>query len=164
MDALIAAAARALSAGDPLAALNRVALRQDPPALALRGIALAQLGEYARARALLRDAQRGFDPHAAVARARCLLAEAEIAFACRELGWVPARLATAREVLERAGDGANALHARILEARRLLLLGQLAAAEQALGVLESGPAPPALRAARELVLAGVALRRRQAAP
>ena len=45
MDSLITAAARALAAGDPLAALKRVALRDDPPALALRGIAMAQLGD-----------------------------------------------------------------------------------------------------------------------
>ncbi len=45
MDSLITAAARALAAGDPLGALKRVALREDPPALALRGIAMAQLGE-----------------------------------------------------------------------------------------------------------------------
>ncbi|RZI71130.1 MAG: helix-turn-helix domain-containing protein, partial [Rubrivivax sp.] len=53
MDSLIAASARALAAGDALGALKRVALREDPPALALRGIAMAQLGEHARARTLL---------------------------------------------------------------------------------------------------------------
>ena len=51
MDSLIAASARALAAGDALGALKRVALRDDPPALALRGIAMAQLGEHPRARA-----------------------------------------------------------------------------------------------------------------
>jgi hypothetical protein len=54
MDSLITAAARALARGDPLGALNRVALRDDAPALALRGIAMAQLGDLVRAKALLR--------------------------------------------------------------------------------------------------------------
>ena len=53
MDSLIASAARSLAAADPLGALKGVALRDDPPALALRGIAMAQLGDYKRARELL---------------------------------------------------------------------------------------------------------------
>ena len=83
MDSLVTAAARALAAGDPLGALKRVALRDDPPALALRGIAMAQLGEYARAKELLRRAARAFGPKEAVARGRCIVAEAEIALASR---------------------------------------------------------------------------------
>ena len=69
MDALISAAARALAAGDALGALKRVALREDPSALALRGIAMAQLGELSHGRALLRRAARGFGEREAVARA-----------------------------------------------------------------------------------------------
>jgi DNA-binding transcriptional ArsR family regulator len=53
MDSLITAAAHALAAGDPLGALQRVALREDAPALALRGIAMAQLGELSDVEALL---------------------------------------------------------------------------------------------------------------
>jgi len=52
MDSLINAAGRALAAGDPIGALNRVALRDDAPALALRGLALAQLGDLDRAKVL----------------------------------------------------------------------------------------------------------------
>jgi len=74
VDSLIAAAARALAAGDVLGALKRVALREDPPALALRGIAMAQLGEHPRARELLRRAGRGFGAHEETARARCIVA------------------------------------------------------------------------------------------
>ena len=91
MDSLITAAARALAAGDPLGALNRVALRDDPRALALRGIAMAQLGDLDRAKALLRRAARGFGPKEAVARARCVVAEAEIALVSRNLSW-PAKM------------------------------------------------------------------------
>src|SRR5271157_858873 len=87
MDSLITAAARALAAGDILGALKRVALRDDPPALALRGIAMAQLGDFVRAKALLRSAARAFGPREAVARARCVVAEAEIALVSRDLGW-----------------------------------------------------------------------------
>ena len=123
MDSLITAAARALAAGDPLAALKRVALRDDPPALALRGIAMAQLGELPRAKELLRSAARGFGPHEETARARCLVAEAEIALVSRDLGGPTLRLGTARATLAAHGDRANAAHAGYLEARRLLLIG-----------------------------------------
>src|ERR1044071_4874492 len=87
MDSLITAAAKALAAGDPLGALNRVALRNDAPALALRGSAMAQLGDLAKARVLLNDAKRAFGTKNAVAQARCVVAEAEIALAMRDLGW-----------------------------------------------------------------------------
>jgi hypothetical protein len=95
MDALISAAARALAAGDALGALKRVALRKDPPALALRGIAMAQLGEYPRARELLRRAARGFGAHEELARARCVVAEAEVALAMRNFSGSPRALAVA---------------------------------------------------------------------
>jgi len=104
MDTLIVAAARALAAGDPLSALKRVALRNDAPALALRGIAMAQLGDLARAKVLLRKAARGFGTKQAVARARCIVAEAEIALVSRDLSSPAAALATAQATLERHGD------------------------------------------------------------
>ena len=159
MDSLITAAARALAAGDPIGALKRVALRDDPPALALRGIAMAQLGDLVRAKALLRSAARAFGPKEAVARARCVVAEAEIAFASRDLGWSPTALEAARATLEARGDRVNAAHARYLELRRLLLIGQLDEAERALAELDPAPLPAALRAAHELMVAGVAMRR-----
>src|SRR5512142_65735 len=108
MDSLITAAARALAAGDPLGALNWIALRDDAPALALRGIAMAQLGDLVRARALVRRAARAFGQKEAVARARCIVAEAEIALASRELGWNANALEAARATLEEHGDGVNA--------------------------------------------------------
>jgi hypothetical protein len=158
MDSLITAAARALAAGDPLGALNRVALRGDAPALALRGIAMAQLGEFARAKVLLRNAARAFGSKEAVARARCVVAEAEVALAARELGWPVQALDAARATLEQHGDRVNAAHARYLEIRRLLLIGRLAEAEHILGRLDPTALPPALRAAHELMRAGIALR------
>jgi tetratricopeptide (TPR) repeat protein len=159
MDSLITAAARALAAGDPLGALNRVALRDDAPALALRGIAMAQLGEFARAKVLLRRATRAFGPKEAVARARCVVAEAEIAFASRDLGWTARVLGAARATLESHGDRINAAHARYLEARRLLLTGRIDEAERLLGEVDPTSLPPALRTAQELVFAGIAMRR-----
>src|SRR5262245_37312882 len=159
MDSLITAAARALSAGDPLSALKRVALRDDPPALALRGIAMAQLGDLARARALLRRAARAFGPKEAVARARCVVAEAEVALASRDLGWTAKALEAARATLDAHGDRINAAHARYLEVRRLLLIGRIDAAERALAELDPVSLPPASRAAHELLLAGIAIRR-----
>jgi hypothetical protein len=159
MDALISAAAYALAAGDPLGALNRVALRDDPPALALRGIAMAQLGDLARAKALLQKASRAFGPKEAVARARCAVAEAEIALVSRDLAWPAKALDAARAALEKYGDGVNAAHARHLEARRFLLIGRLDEAERALAALDPASLPPAPRAVHELVVAGIAMRR-----
>ena len=159
MDSLITAAARALAAGDALGALKRVALRDDAPALALRGIAMAQLGDLVRAKALLRRAARAFGQKEAVARARCVVAEAEIALVSRDLGWPAKALDAARATLEVHGDRVNAAHARTLEVRRLLLFGRLDEAEQALGKLDPAPLSPALRANHELVVAGIAMRR-----
>ncbi len=159
MDSLITAAARALATGDPLGALKRVALRNDAPALALRGIAMAQLGDLVRAKALLRSAARAFGPKEAVARARCVVAEAEIALVSRDLGWPSKALDAARATLEAHGDRVNAAHARTLEVRRLLLIGRLDEAERTLADLDPAPFPPALKAAHELVVAGIAMRR-----
>jgi DNA-binding winged helix-turn-helix (wHTH) protein len=159
MDSLITAAARALAAGDVLGALNRVALRDDAPALALRGIAMARLGDLVRAKALLRSAGRGFGPKEAVAHARCIVAEAEVALALRDLHWPPKALQAARATLEQHGDRVNAAYARHLEVRRLLLIGHLDEAERALAALDPAPFPPASRAAHELTVAGIAMRR-----
>ena len=164
MDSLITAAARALAAGDPLGALNRVALRDDAPALALRGIAMARLGDLVRAKALLRRAARAFGPKEAVARARCVVAEAEIALVSRDLGWPAKALDAARATLEAHGDRVNATHARHLEVRRLLLIGRLDQAERTLADLDPAPLPPALRAVHELVVAGIAMRRLRTKP
>ncbi|WP_449428866.1 helix-turn-helix domain-containing protein [Rhodanobacter umsongensis] len=159
MDSLITAAARALAAGDPLGALKRVALRDDAPALALRGIAMAQLGDFARAKALLRRAARAFGRHEAMARARCAVAEAEIALVSRDLGEPTKALDTARATLEAHGDRANAAYARYLQARRLLLIGHLDDAERILAEFDPATLPPASRASCELVVAGIAIRR-----
>lgn len=159
MDSLITAAARALAAGDPLGALKRVALRDDAPALALRGIAMAQLGDLVRARALVRSAARAFGPKEALSRARCVVAEAEIALASRDLAFPAQDLEAARKTLEARGDLRNAAHARYLEIRRLVLIGRLDEAEGRLADLDPTPFPPASRAAHELVVAGIAIRR-----
>ena len=159
MDSLISAAAHALATGDPLGALKRVALRNDAPALALRGIAMAQLGDFVLAKALLRKAARAFGPKEAVARARCIVAEAEIALVSRDLSWSAKALDTAGTALERHGDRTNAAHARHLEVRRLLLIGRLDEAERALAKFDAATLPPALRAVHELAIAGIAMRR-----
>ena len=159
MDSLIDAAARALAQGDPLGALKRVALRDDAPALALRGIAMAQLGEFDRARKLLRSAARAFGSKERVARARCVVAEAEIALVSRDLGWPTKALDAARATLESHGDRVNAAHARYLEARRQLLLGHLDDVERTLAGLDPANLPPAFTAVHELIVAGIAMRR-----
>ena len=164
MDALITAAARALSAGDPLAALKRVALRDDAPALAVRGIAMAQLGDLTRARELLRSAARAFGPKEPMARARCVVAEAEIALVSRDLGRSSQMLKAARATLAASGDRTNAAHAGYLEARRLLLIGRLDEAEAVLDEVDVGVLPRPSRVGRELVMAGVAIRRIKTGP
>ena len=159
MDSLVASAARSLAAGDPLGALKRIALRDDPPALALRGIAMAQLGDYERARELLRRAARGFGPRERLERARCRAAEAEVALAARDLRWPARALDTAARSLEALGDRANALHARLVGVRRSLLLGRLDEGEAALAALDTNGAPAPLAALFELSRAEIALRR-----
>ncbi len=160
MDSLITSAARSLATGDPLGALQRVALRDDPPALALRGIAMAQLGEYERARKLLRRAARAFGNRERLARARCQVAEAEVSLAARDLHLAVAKLEPAMDTLHELGDRANALFARVIMARHWLLVGELDAAETALDAI--GPAqvsPPALAARIALTRAEIELRR-----
>ena len=152
-------AARALAIGDPLGALNRVALRDDAPALALRGIAMAQLGDLVRAKALLRSAARAFGPREPLARARCVVAEAEIALASRDLAWPTKALAAASATLEAHGDRANGAYAHTLETRRLLLIGRLDDAEHRLAQLDLSDLTPALRAVHELTVAGISMRR-----
>src|SRR4029450_10606478 len=147
MASLLTAAARALAVGDPLGALKRVALRNDAPALALRGIAMAQLGDLGRAKVLLKRAARAFGPNESVARARCVVAEAEIALVSRDLSWSPKALETAREPLQEHGDPLNAAPALHLEVGRLLLIGRLDEAERALAGLDPTPFPPAWRTA-----------------
>ncbi|MET3494005.1 helix-turn-helix domain-containing protein [Variovorax boronicumulans] len=161
MDSLISASARALAAGDALGALKRVALRDDPPALALRGIAMAQLGEHPRARELLKRAARGFGAHEALARARCVVAEAEVALAMRDLGGSPRALSAAAATLTTHADHANALQARLIAARKLLLIGRLGeagAALAALAALDAQGLSPSLAAVAELARAELALR------
>src|SRR5690349_5896116 len=158
MDSLIAAAAQALSAGDAIDALKHIALREDPPALALRGIAMAQLGEYPRARELLRRAGRAFGAHEELARARCVVAEAEVALAMRDLEGAPRALAAALATLEARADLVNALHGRLTAARRLLLLGRLDEAAAALVRLDTRGLPPLPAAVAELIAAELALR------
>lgn len=158
MDALISAAARALAAGDVLAALGCVALREDPPALALRGIAMAQLGQLDTARDLLRRARRAFGPHEAVARARCVVAEAEVALAMRELAGSSHPLQEVAALLDAQGDGANALQAWLILARRGVLLGRLRDADHGLAQLAGRSMPPALAAMAALTAAALAVR------
>ena len=158
MDSLASAAARALAGGDVLGALQLVALREDPPALALRGIAMARLGQYARARELLRRAARGFGPHEERAHARCVVAEAEVALALRDLRGSPRALAAAAATLEARTDRANALLARLIAVRRLLLLGRLEEAGSTLGRPDARGLPPSLGAVAELLAAELALR------
>lgn len=159
MDSLIKAAGRALAMGDPLAALNCVALRDDAHALALRGIAMAQLGELARAKVLVSNAARAFGSHEPLACAKCIVAEAEIALASRDLGWPAKKLDAARAILEKHGDRVNATHARYIDIRRRLLIGRLDEAEQELDAMDPTSLPPALRTVHELMVAGIAMRR-----
>jgi DNA-binding transcriptional ArsR family regulator len=162
MDSSITAAAGALGAGDPLGALKRVALRNDPAALALRGIAMAQLGDLGRARELLRRAARGFGPRETLARARCRTAEAEVALAARDLAWSPRALSGALRTFAAHGDRENAAHARLLQIRRLLLLGRVDEADGACATLERAAGPARLAAVGALVRFEIALRRGRA--
>jgi hypothetical protein len=164
MDSLVTAAARALRAGDPLSALKRIALRDDAPALALRGIAMAQLGELVKAKLLLRRAARLFGPRESVERARCVTAQAEVALASRELVWPGRALAEALRTFTAHGDDENRIHTRLLQIRHLLLLGQVSEANLALSSLDLSTAPARLSATGELLAFEIALRRGQTEP
>jgi hypothetical protein len=164
MDSLVMAAARALRAGDPLGALKRVALREDPPALALRGIAMAQLGELTRASQLLRRATRLFSPTEELERARCLTAEAEVALAARDLSRPAGALEEARRIFTAHGDHQNALHARLVQLRRSLLLGEVKEADRALSGLDLRAAGPVAAASAALLAFELAVRRGRTGP
>lgn len=164
MDSLVTAAARALKAGDPLTALKCIALRDDPPALALRGIAMAQLGEFAKAKLLLRRAARRFSARERLERARCVTAEAEIALASRDLARPTQALEEARRIFATRDDADNALHAGLLQVRRLLLLGRVAQASDALEKLDLRAASDMLTARGELTAFEIALRHGRAVP
>jgi hypothetical protein len=147
-----------------LGALKRIALRDDAPALALRGIAMAQLGEFAKAKALLRRAARSFGPRERVERARCVTAEAEVALASRDLRWPTRALDDARRTFDALGDHDNGLHAALLQIRRLLLLGRVTEAGDSLDKLDLLAASAMLTARGELVAFEIALRRGHTAP
>src|SRR5690349_6227733 len=164
MDSLVTAAARALQAGDPLGALKRVALRDDPPALALRGIAMAQLGELVQARRLLRRAARLFGPTEELERARCLTAEAEVALAARDLGWPGRALDEAHRIFARRGERENALHARLMQIRWRLLLGEVDDADRMLSGLDLRDASALCEANGALAAFEVAVRRGTTGP
>ncbi|XYH93201.1 helix-turn-helix domain-containing protein [Sorangium sp. So ce1128] len=152
-----ALAARALAAGDALGALRVAGPFGGPHALALRGIALAQMGAYAEARAALERAALAFAATGAErARARASAALGEIALAQRELGEAQRALVEAGDALERAGDLTNAAWARLGAARAALLEGRVAEAERALAAAEAtvtGDAPVFTRAALALARA-----------
>jgi tetratricopeptide (TPR) repeat protein len=160
MDSLVSSAAHLLARGDSLGALKRVALREDAPALALRGVAMAQLGDFKRARQLLRRAARAFGSGERLARARCHVAEAEVALAARDLAFPAHLLETAVHELAAQGNHANALHARLISARRFILTGDIAAAEETLSAIDriALPLPPALAARAELTRAELKMR------
>ncbi len=125
---------------------------------------MAQLGELTRARELLRSAARTFGPKDPVARARCAVADAEIALVSRDLSRSLQTLNTARAVLEASGDRRNAGHAGYLEARHLLLIGRLDEADAVLNQFDAGVLPRASLVGRELVVAGIAIRRIRTEP
>lgn len=163
MDRDLDVAARALTAFDPLAALSRVALRDDADALALRGIAMAQLGDYAASRKLLSRAARAFEQGDPLKRARCLAAEGEVALARRDLAAADALFTGALVVLDAHGDHSNALFARLQQVRRLVLLGALGEASALHRTLAVDGAPARLRALADLVGADIAVRSLQPA-
>jgi len=158
MDLALGAAARALATFDPLTALQRIALRDDPGALALRGVAMAQLGDHGAARKLLGRAARGLEHGDPRAHARCLAAQGEIALACRDVTEAGRVLDAAQRALDAQGDHANALFVRLLRVRRLVLVGSVREAAAMLGGLDLTNAPPRLRALADLTGADIAVR------
>jgi hypothetical protein len=104
-----------------------------------------------------------FDTSELVARARCIVAEAEISLVLRDLGAMR-KLGPARVTLEAHGDRANAAHAGYLQARWFLLVGRLEDAAKTLNGLDLGARPSVSRPGAWLVAAGLAMRRIEAVP
>lgn len=158
-DPLLTAAARALAAGRPLDTLNAIATRTDADALAVRGIALAQMGEFARARDLLRRAARAFGTRSPLRHARCVVALADIALAARDLRSYPRpALEEACDLLSAHGDRANAAHGHLLRLRALLLGGDPDAAAELSGALDPASWTAPQRALHALLVFDMALR------
>jgi len=159
VDAPLTAAARALALGDALSALKWLGLRTDAAARAMRGAALSQLGEFARAKAQLRAALRALGPGDGLLRARCLAAEAEIALSLGDLHWSAEPVARAVAELEAAGDSRNAAYLQLVAARAALRLGRPEDAERLLRHAKLAPAAPLERTFAELVRVELAAKR-----
>jgi tetratricopeptide (TPR) repeat protein len=159
MDSALEHAARALARFEPLAALQGVALREDTEALALRGIALAQLGEFQSSRRLLDRASKGFGSREPLQRARCLLASAEVLLALRDTKAALRRLETALDAFQVSRDRDNTVFTRLQLARLFLLTGKLDECERALKRADVTRAAPSRRALHAMLRADLALRR-----
>ncbi|MBB6427030.1 helix-turn-helix domain-containing protein [Sphingopyxis sp. JAI128] len=157
-----AVAAQLLAAGAPFDALQLVALREDAAALALRGIALAQIGDLERGIELLRRARARFADADKLAKARCILAEAEIRLALRDFRTASRLLAGLAGAFGDLQDRFNAAHAVLLEARLLMLTGRIGEAGQRLDTEMPLIMPASLRAAHLLLRAEIAARRARA--
>lgn len=155
VDASVEAAAEALTRGDPLTALDLVALRRDAVCLALRGTAMAQLGDYASAKALLLQAR---DAGSGLLGARTDVALAEVEVALRELTTDIEPLVRAGAVLQAAGDVHNASLATLVLARRALLLGRVTDAAKSRNALDLRGLPPRLQVIAELVSVEIGMR------
>jgi hypothetical protein len=131
-------------------------MREDAGALALRGVAMAQLGEDRAAQKLLARAERGFAPGDPM-RARILAARGEVALAARDLE-LAGRLLEAAELA--LPERVNRTFVRLVRVRRLLLLGRVEEASGLLAIDLHG-APPKLRVHAELLRADIAARRLQ---
>lgn len=135
----ILAGSRALASGHPLAALSAVGLDQDPHAQALRGIALAQLGEFERSKRDLVQALAAFQRDGEVVwTTKALAALAEVGFATRDLDIALRGLDAAP--LRRVGDDTSAAYVEIQRIRLLALLGRTTDAKAALAAVGDGPA------------------------
>ena len=158
MDSALETAAQALSVFDPLAALKIVALREDPDALAMRGVAMAQLGDYGASRKLLERAAKAFRPNDSRAGARCLAARGEVSLACRDLADAGRAFDAALRELDAQGDRLNAAFVRVQRVRRLVLMGAVGEAAAMLRAIDLEDTPPRLRATADLVGADIAMR------
>lgn len=157
-----AAAARLLGAGAPFEALQLVALRDDATALALRGIALAQIGDLERGGKLLRKAHASFPDSNRLAKARCNLAEAEIRIALRDFRTASHLITGLVTALDSLQDAYNAMYALQIEARLLMLTGRIGEARKRLETIVPIAMPAALRSGHLLLRAELAARRLRA--
>lgn len=149
-------AASALARGDALRALSVVGPFEDVPALTLKGIAYAQMGDLELARRALLAAAKGASGE--LVRARIQAALAEVTLAEGDASRAAREAQDAARTLAKLGDVRNAAMQELVVARAELLLGQLGDARRRVDALLAQELDGDVRGVTLLASAEIAVR------